>query len=95
MQSKESSTLEAEADELFVLRDTEILAKQGLIALENKKRRNAPRLTEQVILRKCFDVCHFEYNLEDQATDQRDVTSAEQALLDLENSYDDDYDYTL
>ncbi|NBH96630.1 hypothetical protein D7Y41_02795 [Anaerotruncus sp. 1XD22-93] len=93
--TKESSTLEAEADELFVLRDTEILAKQGLIALENKKRRNAPRLTEQVILRKCFDVCHFEYNLEDQATDQRDVTSAEQALLDLENSYDDDYDYTL
>lgn len=93
--TKESSTLEAEADELFVLRDTEALAKQGLIALENKKRRNAPRLEENVILKKCFDVCHFEYEPEDQSVNNRDVTSAEQALLDLEDAYSDDDDYTL
>lgn len=94
--TKESSTLEAEADELFILRDNEVLAKQGLLALENKKRRNAPRLEENVFLKKCFDVCHFEYDVMYQSTSTKDTVNAEQALLELEAAYgEDDQSYIL
>lgn len=91
--TRDSSTLEAEADELFILRDNEILEKQNLIALENKKRRNAPVLRENVILNKQFDVCHFGYDPTQQSTSAKDTTNAEQALLELQEAYDEDDEY--
>lgn len=88
--TRESSTLEAEADFLYILRSNAILEKQGLIALEDKKRRRAAHLQEQVILTKMFDVCHFEYDPARQATEELDRIDAESALLEMEQAYKDD-----
>lgn len=90
--TRESSSLEAESDELFILRDNQTLIKQGLIKLENKKRRDAPRLQEPVILAKMFDVCHFEYDSKNQASDRIDSINAEEALNNIEDLYQADYD---
>lgn len=90
--TRESSTLEAESDELFILRDNQTLFKQGLIKLENKKRRDAPRLQEQVILGKMFDVCHFEYDPKNQASDKIDNLNSEEALRNIDNLYGSDYE---
>lgn len=90
--TKESSTLEAEADELFILRENETLIKQDLVALENKKRRNAPRLRENVLLSKMFDVCHFVYDESLQADSSRESLTAEQALRDIDAAYGEDSD---
>ena len=90
--TRESSTLEAESDELFVLRDNQTLLKQGLIKLENKKRRDAPRLQEQIILEKMFDVCHFYYNPKNQASDKIDNLNADEALRGISDLYDGDED---
>ena len=88
--TRESSTLEAEADFLYLLRSNAILEKQGLIALEDKKRRRAGHLQEQVILTKMFDVCHFEYDPARQATEELDRLDAESALLEMEQAYKDE-----
>lgn len=88
--TRESGTLEAEADFLYILRSNAIMEKQGLIALEDKKRRGAPRLEEQVILTKMFDVCHFEYDPARQAADELDRIDAESALLEMEQAYKDE-----
>lgn len=88
--TRESSTLEAEADFLYVLRSNTIMEKQGLIALESKKRRRAPKLQEHIILTKMFDVCHFEYDPSRQATEELDRLDAESALLEMEQAYRDE-----
>ena len=66
--------------------------KQGLIKLENKKRRDAPRLQEQIILEKMFDVCHFYYNPKNQASDKIDNLNADEALRGISDLYDGDED---
>lgn len=94
--TKESATLEGESDEVFILRDNPTLQKQDLIALENHKRRNAPKLKDYVILSKLFDVCHFVYDPNKQTSEVKDSVSAEEALRELEEAYgEDDSAYVL
>lgn len=92
----ESTALEREADELFILRDNQTLYKQNLIKLENKKRRDASKLQDMIILTKMFDVCHFDYDPDKQSNSNVDNLTAEEALNQLDNIYGDSEDeYTL
>lgn len=96
--TRESQNLEAEADDVFILRTNDIMEKQNLIGLETKKRRGAKHLRDNVILNKMYDVGHFEYDPARQAADELDSLDAEQALLEMEQVYhEDNYDdmYTL
>lgn len=95
--TKGSQNLSADADDTFVLRDDETLRKQGLIALENTKRRDQGRIHNFIILKKLFEVSHFEYNERYQATESSLSADADTALLHLENLYNSegDDDYTL
>lgn len=93
--TRDSSSLDAEADDIYILRDNETLQKQGLIALENKKRRRAARLNEFVILRKMFDVAHYVYSEEDQVSNKKDELRMEEALSRMEEAYGDDSMFTL
>lgn len=96
--TRESQNLEAEADDLFILRSNDIMEKQNLIGLETKKRRGAPHLHDNVILQKMYDVYHFDYDPARQAADELDNLDAEQALLEMEQAYhEDNYEtmYTL
>lgn len=85
--TKGSQNLSADADEVLVLRDDVNLRKEGLIALENTKRRDASKLDNYVILKKLFEVSHFEYNERYQATDTSLSIDADMALMNLENLY--------
>lgn len=89
-----SQTLSAEADEVLYLRDTEMLAKQDLILLENTKRRNAGRVVEPIVLRKYFAVSSFIYDPALQSGYSREELDRNQALsmldAELNNSSDDD-----
>ena len=60
--TKGSQNLSTDADDLFVLRDNEVLRKENLIAIENTKRRDADRIHDKIILKKMFNVSHFEYD---------------------------------
>ena len=93
--TKGSQNLSADADEVFVLRDDINLRKEGLLALENTKRRDASRLDNYVILKKMFEVSHFEYNERYQATDTSLSVDADMALMNLENLYGDAEGYDL
>ena len=81
-----SQNLSADADDVFYLRDNPTLKKQGLIILENTKRRNAARLTEYVYLRKRFSVSTFEYRAEDQSRADQ-MSTEESAILDELTSF--------
>ena len=93
--TRDSSSLDAEADDIYILRDNDTLFKQELIAIENKKRRNAKRLNEFIILRKMFDVAHYVYNEEDQSSNKKDELRMEEALQEMEKAYSDDSMYSL
>lgn len=94
--TKGSQNLSTEADEVFYLRDNDILRKQNLIMLENTKRRDGGRLTEPVVLQKKFEVSAFIYNAELQSGNTRVGIERAEALNDLEkrlgvnNEEDDD-----
>lgn len=92
--TKGSSNLEAEADDLFVIRDNEALQKQKAVSLINKKRRDAEVITKPIILRKRFNCYCFEY---DKSLQYQDVeeSSAEEALAELDRVYDNDELYSL
>lgn len=92
--TKGSQNLSTDADDLFVLRDNEVLRKEGMIAIENIKRRNASRITERIILKKMFSVSHFDYDEKYQATATSLSVDADIALNRLESMYSQD-DYTL
>ena len=96
--TKGAQELSTEADELFYLRDTETLAKQDLIMLENTKRRDAGRIIEPIILRKKFEVSAFVYEASDQGGDTKLSIQREEALKDLDDKFasgDDDSIYNL
>ena len=80
-----SSTLSAEADEVFVLRDNETLIKQDLVILENVKRRDAGIITEPIYLRKKFEVSAFEYDPTLQNGESKIGLEREAALDELDS----------
>ena len=88
--TRESSILNAEADDLFILRDNDVLYKQGLIKLENHKRRGAERLKDPIILRKNFAVSNFIYDAQYQTDITKDSISADEALNQINQIYGDD-----
>ena len=97
--TKSSSVLSAEADDIMLLIDNPILAKQNLLAIYNYKRRGAQRILENMIVRKKFDVSSYYYDPALQnSIDGIDLT-AEQVLQDIDElhkvddvSDDDDFD---
>ena len=85
--TKGSTNLSTDADDVFVLRDNETLRKEGLIAIENTKRRDADRLNDNIILRKMFEVSHFEYDAKYQAKAASLSIGTDAALHSLEEMY--------
>jgi hypothetical protein len=85
--TKGSTNLSTDADDVFVLRDNETLRKEGLIAVENTKRRDADRINNNIILRKMFEVSHFEYDEQYQAKASSLSVEADAALKSLEEFY--------
>lgn len=85
--TKGSQNLSTDADDVFVLRDNMQLRKEGLIAIENTKRRDADRINDNIILRKMFEVSHFEYDVKYQAKSSSLSVEADAALKNLEDFY--------
>lgn len=83
--TKNSSVLSAEADDIMLLIDNPVLAKQNLLAIYNYKRRGAQRILENMIVRKKFDVSSYYYDPALQnSIDGIDLT-AEQVLQDIDD----------
>lgn len=87
--TKGSSSLSAEADEILILTDTELLRKQNLLRIQNYKRRGAARVQEYMIIMKKFDVASFFYD--DKLQNSGSVE--EQQLENLEEIYNSDEAY--
>lgn len=80
-----SSKLSAEADEVFILRDNETLQKQGLLILENNKRRGASVVTENIILRKQYNVSALIYDSALQGGESQLALKREEALRAIDD----------
>lgn len=80
--TKGSQNLSTDADEVFFLRDNETLRKQGLIKLENTKRRNA-NCASDIILRKAYHVNAVIYDPELQADSEKENLERKEALRSL------------
>ena len=85
--TKGSQNLSTDADEVFFLRDNETLRKQGLIKLENTKRRNAG-CTNDVILRKMYHVNATVYDPELQTDSAQESLERKEALRALTANID-------
>lgn len=57
--TKGNGSLAAEADEIFILTRSELLDKQGLLSIQNYKRRDAQLVYENMIVKKQFEVSSF------------------------------------
>ena len=90
--TKGSQNLSTDADDVFVLRDNEVLQKEGLLAIENTKRRDASVIHDNIIMRKMFDVSHLEYDEKYQAKSASLSIEADAALQNLEEFYNADND---
>lgn len=75
--------LSGEADEIFVLSKNALLEKQGLIALQNYKRRDAKVVVENLILKTKFDVSSFVWDDKYQTISN----SVAQELVDIGQVY--------
>lgn len=82
--TKGSQNLSGEADEVFYLRTNETLDKQDLLILENVKRRDAGK-TENIILRKQFDVSALVYDVGLQSDESKLSIDREQGLAMLDD----------
>lgn len=92
--AKGSQDLTGNADEVFVLSSDETLAKQGLLKLENTKRRDAGRVMEPILLKTKFEVSAVIYDESKQAIDVVDSIEKEEALAALEDDCNESI-YTL
>lgn len=92
--TKGSQGLSAEADEIFVLRDNETLAKQGLLECEVYKRRDADEITDRIILRKKFEVSALIYDESFQAVNEM-VSLEKQEAIDALIADSEEAMYTL
>lgn len=98
--TKASANLSGEADEVFVISDTDMLKKQGLLAIQQYKRRDANPLTDYVIIKKKFNVNTYEWDERYQSNYGEEEISTETAIENLNSIYededyedlDDDYD---
>lgn len=86
--TKGSQNLSTDADEVFFLRDNETLRKQGLIKLENTKRRDAG-CADTIILRKMYHVNATVYDPELQSESSLDSLESQEALRALTASIDE------
>ena len=91
--TKASANLSGEADEIFVVFDNEMLRKQGLLAIQQYKRRDAKPLTDYVVIKKKFNVQSYEWDEQFQNNYGEDAISVETAIQNLSNVYDTDDDY--
>lgn len=92
--TKGSQDLSVNADEVYMLRSNEMLTKQGLLRLDNIKRRGAAIIVDPIILRKKFEVSALIYDESVQAVDNVLALEQEQALAALEADADESV-YTL
>lgn len=91
--TKASANLSGEADEIFVLFQNETLLKQGLLGLQQYKRRDANPLTDYVILKKKFSVSAYEWDKTLQNNYGEEAIAIEDAVNTLNSIYDDsDYE---
>lgn len=60
--TKGNAALSTEADEVFILYDNENLRKQGLLAIQNYKRRDEDVIITPMVVRKQFDVSAFHWD---------------------------------
>lgn len=88
--TKASANLSGEADEVFVISDTDMLKKQGLLAIQQYKRRDANPLTDYVIIKKKFNVNTYEWDERYQANYGEEEISTETAIENLNSIYEDD-----
>lgn len=79
-----SQNLSIDADDVLYLRDNETLSKQGLIMLENTKRRDAGRVQTPIILQKKFEVSAFIYDPALQSANAHMTLDREAALNELD-----------
>lgn len=66
------------------------LRKENLIAIENTKRRDADRIHDKIILKKMFNVSHFEYDEVYQSTSTSLSVDADMAFKKLDEIYGED-----
>lgn len=90
--TKGSQNLSTDSDDVYVLRDNTVLKKEGLISIENTKRRDAPVIQDRIILKKMFEVSHFVYDEKYQASTGSLSLEANAALQELESMYDTEDD---
>lgn len=88
--TKGSQDLSTDSDEVYILRENETLKKQGLLKLENFKRRGAAKFINPVILQKKFEVSCFIYDENKQAVDSVMELEKQQALAALEVDSNDE-----
>lgn len=85
-----SGILSNEADEIFVLFKNDILEKQGLIGMQQYKRRNSPPLEDYAILKTKFSVQAYEWDEKFQSNYGEETISTETAIQNLNEIYEDD-----
>lgn len=88
--TKGNGTLSAEADEIFILIDNEKLASEGLLGIYNYKRRNAPRVLEDMIVKKKFNISSFEWDDKFQGSVTGLDIEAEKAMEAINDYYDEE-----
>ena len=89
--SKGNSSLDAEADEIFVLSCDENQKAKGQVMMTVTKRRDESPLTSPLILIKKFEVCSFYYDPSLQNSDE----DFDMDVQELDNFYDEDDDIYL
>lgn len=88
--TKGNSTLSAEADEIFILLNNEQLDKEGMLGIMNYKRRNAPKVLDDMIVKKKFNVSSFEWDDAFQSNATGLDIEAETAMKNINEFYDED-----
>lgn len=83
----QSAAPSQEADELFILNETEFLKTQGLLAWITYKRRGAAK-PKTFYIRKHFNVSAFEYNPKDQGVDSVDESTLDGLVAGLASADD-------
>lgn len=88
--TKGNGTLSAEADEILILIDNEKLAKENLLGIYNYKRRNAPRILDDMIVKKKFNISSFEWSDDIQGSVTGLDIEADKAIEEINSLYDSD-----
>ena len=86
--TKGNGTLSAEADEILILIDNEQLSKENLLGIYNYKRRNAPRILDDMVVKKKFNISSFEWSDEIQGSVTGLDIEADKAIEEINNLYD-------